>query len=101
MLSPDSVSDAKLLGALIVCIVGLVLFAACANVANLLLALAAARRHETLVRAALGAEPRDLWKLILRQTSSINALGICLGVGGGIAAGMLARSVLYRIQIVE
>jgi predicted permease len=79
MLTPESTSDAKLLGALILGIVGLVLFAACANVANLLLALAAARRHEILVRAALGATRARLIRQLLLDSTIVSAAGGILG----------------------
>jgi ABC-type antimicrobial peptide transport system permease subunit len=53
------------------------------------------------IRVAVGAEQWDLWKLVLRQTSTITAIGIFLGIAGGVGAGMLARSMLYKIQLVE
>ncbi len=79
MLPPDSVSSAKLLGGLILAIVGLVLFAACANVANLLLALAGARRQEMLIRAALGATRRRLINQLLLDSIIISAAGGVFG----------------------
>jgi len=79
MLPPDSVSDAKFLGMLILAIVALVLFAACANVANLLLALAGARRHEFLIRAALGATRGRLIRQLLIDSTIISAAGGVLG----------------------
>jgi ABC-type antimicrobial peptide transport system permease subunit len=59
------------------------------------------RTREMGIRVALGAEQWDLWKLVLRQTSTITAIGIFLGIAGGVGAGMLARSMLYKIQLVE
>ena len=59
------------------------------------------RTREMGIRVALGASQRDLWKLVLRQTSAITIMGIFLGVAGGIAASVLARSLLYQIQPVE
>ena len=79
MLPPDSVSDAKFLGLLILAIVALVLFAACANVANLLLSLASARRHEILIRAALGASRARLIRQLLLDSTIISAAGGLLG----------------------
>jgi macrolide transport system ATP-binding/permease protein len=59
------------------------------------------RTREMGIRVALGASPRDLWKLVLRQTSAMTIIGIFLGVAGGIAASVLARSLLYQIQPME
>ncbi len=81
MLPPDSVSDAKFLGMIILAVVGLVLFAACANVANLLLALASARRQEILIRAALGATRWRLIRQLLLDSTIISATGGLLGFG--------------------
>ncbi len=79
MLPEDSVSSAKLISAIIFAIVALVVFAACSNVANLLLALASARRHEILVRAAMGATRARLIRSVLLDSTLIAAGGGTIG----------------------
>lgn len=59
------------------------------------------RKKELGIRVALGAAPRDLWKMILRQTTFVTAIGVCLGIIGGIVASTLVRSQLYGIRPVE
>jgi predicted permease len=60
--------------------IGAVLLVACANIANLMLVRADARRPEFAVRAALGAVPARIARELLVEALVIGALGSTLGL---------------------
>ncbi|HVO81921.1 MAG TPA: ABC transporter permease [Terriglobales bacterium] len=71
---------------------GLVLMIACANVANLMLVRAAARKQHTSIRAALGAPRSRLMRQVLTESAVLGLLG---GLGGIAVAYAGIRLILH------
>jgi macrolide transport system ATP-binding/permease protein len=89
MLPPDAIPGATLMAGVLMAVVLLVLLIACANVANLLLAIAVGRRQEAVIKLALGAPRGRLIREFLKESAIL-----CLA--SGVLGYVIAASVIRR-----
>lgn len=75
---------------------GLVLLISCANIANLLLSRAAARRQEIAVRLAIGASRTRLLYQLLTESLVIAFLGCAAGI---VVSYWASRGLVYMLSV--
>jgi ABC-type antimicrobial peptide transport system permease subunit len=61
----------------------------------------AERTQEMGIRIALGAEARDILRIVMRHGLSLAAAGIGLGLGAAFALTRLMATLLYRVSVTD
>lgn len=77
---------------------GLALLLAMVGVYGLVSHAVTERTQEFGVRLALGAQPRDILKLVLEQMGKPVGVAVLAGLGGALAGGKLLNAYLFRVE---
>ncbi len=57
------------------------------------------RTHEIGIRVAMGAEPKDVFLLVIREALARVAIGTVIGLAAGLAAAQVMKAALYRASV--
>jgi len=56
------------------------------------------RTHEVGVRMALGAQPGNVLRMVIREGMLLAGAGVAIGIGGALALGRVLQSLLFEIK---
>jgi putative ABC transport system permease protein len=59
------------------------------------------RTNEIGIRMAVGAQPRDVARLVLKQAASHTILGVAIGLAGALAVTQVLSGLLFEIRATD
>ena len=93
-----SMQQERIIAALTASFGMLALVLACVGVCGVMAYSVAQRTSEIGIRMALGARPRQVLTMVLREGTWISAAGVAGGIGASIFAARLVQSLLYGLK---
>ncbi len=94
----DSVSQRRFSTFLLGIFAGLALLLAAMGIYGVMSYVVSLRTNEIGIRMALGAQPRDIWQLIIGRGAQLALAGVLLGIVGAFALTKLISSLLYGVK---
>ncbi len=94
----DSVSTERLNLTLLTIFAGIALVLAVVGIYGVMSYSVTQRTHEIGIRMAIGAQPRDVFRMILGQGMVLTAIGIVVGLAGAYGLTRLMRSMLFGVE---
>ncbi|MGC2088299.1 MAG: ABC transporter permease [Candidatus Acidiferrales bacterium] len=86
---------------LIGCFAGLALLLATIGLYGLISYSVSQRTREIGIRMALGAQRRDVMRLVMGQGSKLTAIGVAIGIGAALGLTQLMGSILYGVKATD
>jgi len=92
-----STERTRAISLMLLTLAGLAILLAMVGLYGIVATATAARSREMAIRAAMGAQPGSLLRLVLGQALIASAIGVAIGVGGSLAVTQGLGSLLYEV----
>ncbi|HEY2459642.1 MAG TPA: ABC transporter permease [Candidatus Acidoferrum sp.] len=97
----DSVSPRRFSMSLLGIFAALALLLAAVGIYGVMSYIVNLRTNEIGIRMALGAQPADVWKLIVGRGARLALVGVAIGLAGALALTRLIASLLYGVKATD
>ena len=96
-----TVSPQRFSAALISILAGLALLLAAVGIYGVMSYMVGKRTHEIGIRMALGAQPGNVLRMVIREGMLLASAGIVAGIGGALGLTRLMASLLYGLSATD